>query len=263
VKISIVTISFNQRIYLSQAIESVLLQGFRELEYIVVDPGSSDGSRDLIRSYSYGISQMIFEPDRGPSDGLNKGFSRASGEVFGFVNADDALAPASLQRVADFFQQHPDCDLIFGNGYVIDERGRQLYHVRARDFTVGRYLHGGARFLQQSTFFRRTAFDRAGGFNVSNHTCWDGELFVRMVKSGAAVEYIDADLAAFRLHPASISGSRKNQKAYQIECHRIFRDLQERDWSAKDELLRFAYRAEGVLNGGGRRRFATFWRGNR
>lgn len=248
VKISIVTLSFNQRAYLPEAIESVVGQGYSDLEYIVVDPGSSDNSRETIQNYSTAISQMIFEPDRGPSDGLNKGFSRATGEVLGFLNADDVLLPGSLQQVADFFALHPNCDLVFGNGFIIDGEGQRLRHVRARDFTVRRYLFGGTRFLQQSTFFRRAAFNRTAGFNLANRTCWDGELFVTMVKLGAAVGYIDADLAAFRIHSTSISGSGRLVTAYRDDCRRIFQEVMGRSRRFDDECWRLGYRIEGLLS---------------
>jgi glycosyltransferase involved in cell wall biosynthesis len=247
VKISIVTLSFNQRAYLQEAIESLLRQGYPELEYIVVDPGSTDGSRELIQSYSGRISQVIFEGDRGAADGLNKGFARATGDVFGFLNADDLLRPGSLQRVADFFEQHPECDLGFGNGHIIDGEGRMVRHFKARDFTVRRYFYGGAQWLQQSTFFRRDAFLRSPGFNVENRTCWDGELFLNMVNRGATVGYIDADLSGFRIHKDSISGSNRMWEDYRKDSLRIFRQLLGRDWRTTDEFWRFLYRGEGFL----------------
>ena len=92
-RISIVTLSYNQRTFLREAIDSVLQQDHPDLEYIVVDPGSTDGSREFIRSYGEQVAQVVFEPDQGAADGLNKGFSRATGEVFGFLNADDYLLP--------------------------------------------------------------------------------------------------------------------------------------------------------------------------
>lgn len=246
-RISIVTLSYNQRAFLREAIDSVLQQDHPDLEYIVVDPGSRDGSRELIRSYGEGIFQVVFEADRGAADGLNKGFDRATGEVFGFLNADDFLLPGALRRVAEFFQSHPQCDMVLGNGYVVDAHRRNLRHVRARDFTVRRFLYGGMRWLQQSTFFRREAFMRSPGFNTENRTCWDGELLVSMAQMGATVGYIDADLAAFRLHNTSISGTGRLVDAYIEDCRRIFRQIRGRDWRVTDDLLRFFYRTESLL----------------
>lgn len=247
-KISIVTISFNQAEFIERTMLSVLEQDYPNVEYIVVDPGSKDGSRDIIERYRSRLSKVILRPDAGPADGLNNGFAEASGDVFGFLNADDVLLPGSLRRVADFFDQHPDCDLLLGNGNVIDGHENVIRHVTTRRFSVRRYLHDGVRFIQQSTFFRREAFKKLGGFNVSNRTCWDGELFVGMMKEGAVVQYIDADLASFRIHPASISGSGRVLEAYRKDCKRIFQDIEKRKWSLGDEFWRLAYRTEGAFS---------------
>ena len=250
-RISIVTLSYNQGAFLREAIDSVLQQGHPDLEYIVVDPGSKDGSRELIESYGDAISHRVFEPDRGAADGLNKGFARATGEVFAFLNADDFLLPGALRRIHEFFQSHPQCDLAMGNGYIVDVHGRNLRHVTASGFTVRRYLHAGSRWLQQSTFFRRDAFLRSPGFNPENHTCWDGELFVFMVQMGAVIGYIGADLAGFRIHSTSFTGSGRGRVACKEDFKRIFRQIRGRDWRGTDELLRFLYRSEGLLLRGG------------
>jgi glycosyltransferase involved in cell wall biosynthesis len=242
VKISIVTLSFNQRAYLKEAVDSVLSQGYPDLEYIVVDPGSTDGSRELLESYGSRIAHTIFEPDRGAADGLNKGFACATGQVFGFLNADDVLFPGSLEHVANFFKTHPDCDMAMGNGYKIDGRGQKTRHFVARDFSVRRFFYGGTQWLQQATFFRAGVFRRSPGFNLENRTCWDGELFVQI-----------ADLGGFRIHEASISGSGRMNEQYQRDCRRIFRQLRGHEWKATDELLRLLYRAEGVMKSLGAR----------
>lgn len=246
-RISIVTLSFNQRAFLQEALDSVLSQGYRDLEYIIVDPGSTDGSRELIQSYSDRMAQIIFEPDRGAADGLNKGFSRATGQVFGFLNADDVLMPRSLHLVADFFEKHPECDLALGDGYKIDSAGRMGRHYKARGFTVKRFFYGGSQWLQQSVFFRAKTYLRSPKFNVENRTCWDGELFVNIANQGANIGYIQGDLAGFRIYDASISGSGRMQKQYQADCRRIFRQIRGHDWTVADEALRFLYRAEGIL----------------
>ena len=246
-RISIVTLSYNQRDYLRDAIESILQQDYPDLEYIIVDPGSTDGSRELLQSYGDKITHLIFESDQGAADGLNKGFSRATGEVFGFLNADDFLLPGALRLVGEFFRSHPRCDMVFGNGYVVDAHGRNMRQVRARDFTVRRYLYGGTQWLQQSTFFRRETFLLSPRFNTENRTSWDGELFVSMAQMGATVGYIDEDLSAFRIHGASISGTGRLLDAYREDCRRIFRQIRAREWRVTDDLLRLLYRIEGLL----------------
>jgi glycosyltransferase involved in cell wall biosynthesis len=244
-KISIVTVSFNQARYLGEAMDSVLEQRYPELEYIVVDPGSTDGSRELIDARAELVTHRVYEPDRGAADGLNKGFAHATGEVFGFLNADDLLYPGSLQAVAEHFERHPECDIVFGDGDKVDQDGRRLKHFHAANFTVGRYCYGGAVWLQQSTFFRERVFRKSAGFNVSNRTCWDGELFVTMVRQGARVGYLPRALAGFRIHPESISGSGRLTQLYLEDCRRIFRDLYGRDWNRADAVRGFGYRAAG------------------
>jgi hypothetical protein len=119
--------------------------------------------------------------------------------------------------------------------------------VRARDFTVRRYLYGGTQWLQQSTFFRREAFLLSPRFNTENRTSWDGELFVCLAQMGATVGYINADLAAFRIHGGSISGTGRLEDAYREDCRRIFRQIRGREWRVTDDLLRQLYRVEGLL----------------
>ena len=247
-KISIVTLSFNQRAYLQEAIDSVLSQHYPDLEYIVVDPGSKDGSRELIESYGDQIAATIFEPDRGAADGLNKGFAIATGEVFGFLNADDLLFPGSLVRIAEFFECHPDCDVAMGDGYTINGSGQKIRHYRARSFTPNHYFYGGTRWLQQSTFLRAEAYHRSPGFNLENRTCWDGELFVKMASQGAVIRYIHADIGGFRIHEASISGSGRLHEQFQRDSRRVFREITGHEWRAADELLCYLYRAFGLLN---------------
>jgi glycosyltransferase involved in cell wall biosynthesis len=247
VKISIVTLSFNQRAYLEEALESVLSQAYPDLEYIVVDPGSTDGSRERILSYGSRIAIKIFEPDRGAAEGLNKGFGNATGDVFGFLNADDILFPGSLNRVAEFFRNHPECDMVMGNGYKIDGQGNRTRHYVARNFSVRRFFYGGTQWLQQSTFFKASIFDRSQGFNIANRTSWDGELFLKIAGLGAKIGYIDADLGGFRIHDESISGSGRLNNQYLEDRRRMFRQLTGREWQMSDEILSFFFRMEGFL----------------
>jgi glycosyltransferase involved in cell wall biosynthesis len=112
--LSIVTISFNQAKYLERTIHSVLGQNYPNIEYIVVDAGSTDGSREIVLRYRSRIDQLIFEPDEEPADGLNKGFSRASGEIFGYLNGDDLFLQNAFGIAARTFAAHPQADVVNG-----------------------------------------------------------------------------------------------------------------------------------------------------
>jgi glycosyltransferase involved in cell wall biosynthesis len=246
-KFSIVTISFNQRQYLEEALRSVLTQDYPALEYIVVDPGSTDGSREVIEGCRNQLAEVVFEPDQGAADGLNKGFRHASGEIFGFLNSDDVLLPGAMRSVGHTFAQHPECDIVMGNGFVINADGKRLRRIRAAGFTLDRYFYGGATWLQQSTFFRRAAFESVGGFNVNNRSCWDGELVVDMVRKGAQVKYLNQDLALFRIHAKSITGSRRHSEMMKADSDRMFSLACGRRWTAVDTVRAYLFRIERIL----------------
>jgi glycosyltransferase involved in cell wall biosynthesis len=246
-KFSMVTISFNQRQYLEEALTSVLQQDYPAIEYIVVDPGSTDGSRELIESFRSRLAGVVFEPDQGAAEGLNKGFQHASGDIFGFLNSDDVLLPGTMRGVSQAFEQNPDCDVVMGNGFIVDAHGRRIRRIRAAGFTVDRYFYGGATWLQQATFFRRAAFERVGGFNVNNRSCWDGELLVDMVRQGARIKYLNQDLALFRIHAKSITGSRRHSEMMKADADRMFSLTRGRRWTAMDTLRGYLFRIERIL----------------
>src|ERR1700677_3576800 len=246
-KFSVVTISFNQRTYLEEAITSVLDQDYPEIEYIVVDPGSTDGSRELISGYVSRLSRMVLEPDKGAADGLNKGFAHATGDIFAFLNSDDVLLPGAMRSVACVFGQHPDCDIVMGNGFTVDAQGKRIRRIRAGGFTLERYFYGGATWLQQATFFRRDAYHAVNGFNVNNRSCWDGELLVDMIRHGAKVRYLNQDLALFRIHPQSITGSRRHKEMMKADAQRMFSLSSGRRWTVLDALRVYFFRIERIL----------------
>lgn len=236
-RVSIVTISFNQARFLKAAIDSIVSQGYSNLEYVIVDPGSSDGSRNIFKQYGTQISKLILEPDAGPADGLNKGFACATGEILGFVNADDELLPRSLQYVADYFVKHPDVDVLLGCGWIIDEAGGILRHIVPSRLSLSHYAFGRFEFIQQAVFFRRSIFELIGGFNVSNRISWDGELIVDMAIAGARFARSQKELGAFRIYPSSISGSGNYMQNLSIERTRLFHKVMGRDTQWLDTML--------------------------
>lgn len=204
-KISLVTISFNQAAYLEQALRSVLDQDYPDVEYIVVDPGSTDGSRAIIENYRGRISHILFEPDSGPADGLNKGFARAGGDIFGYLNSDDLLLPGALTKVAGAFANHPEADLVYGHGYVIDKTGKIVRRCRSDRFNLRRAAFGNSIIMQQAAFWRRDAFQAVNGFNIQNRLSWDGEFWIDLAKAEKRFQRMDEYWACFRAHEEGIT----------------------------------------------------------
>lgn len=240
-KISIVTICYNQATFLRECIESVLAQDYPDVEYIVVDPGSTDGSRDIISEYSDGISRTILEPDEGPADGLNKGFRRATGDIYGFLNADDRLLPGALATAARFFRSKPWVDVMSGHGYVIDREGRRVRKFYSDVFSPEALALQACVLFQQGTFFKADAFHAAGGFNADAEACWDAELWIDMYHSGARFARLNEFLGEFRVYPESISGSGDTARIRRESQERRFRKVFGRKRARLDELLRIPY----------------------
>lgn len=231
--ISIVTISYNQIRFLKQALRSVINQRYPNLEYIVVDPGSNDGSRRVIEDHKEHLDHIVFEPDSGPSEGLNNGFARASGEIYGFLNADDFLLPGSLQSVEAAFRRFPNADVIAAHGWLVDIDGNPMRRKHSNRFGAWRYLHRGAHLLQQSTFFRAEAFHKVGGFNKHNKTCWDGELWLDLALKGSHFHIVNDYWSCFRIYEDSISGQVAHEmnswRTYERDRDRMFRRATGRD----------------------------------
>lgn len=235
-KISIVTISYNQAQFLEQAIVSVINQDYSNVEYIVVDPGSTDGSREIIEKYRSKIGRVVYEKDAGAADGLNKGFSYATGDIFGFLNSDDELLPSALSRITAFFKANMKADVVSGCGYFTGSDGTRLRRIVPSKLTPWLYVHGGVTVFQQGTFFRASYFKKVGGFNIENKTCWDGELFLDMGLAGARFATIGDDLAHFRLHEGGITGSGRMEEKYRKDTERLFSKGTGRERNAFDGI---------------------------
>ena len=239
---SIVTISYNQAEFLPRTIESVVTQAGPSIEYIVCDPGSTDGSRAIIDSYGERIARRLYAKDRGPADGLNQGFAVATGRIFGYLNSDDTLLPGALAKVAAYFDARPEVDVVTGHGLVIDRQDRVLRKVWSEPFGRRMVAYGASVQVQPSTFIRAEAFRRSGGFNIANRSTWDGELLVALYQSGATIRVMDAMLSCYRLHATSITNSGSEVSGAAIAHDARFRRLMGRGMRASDFPLGRALR---------------------
>ena len=202
-RVSIVTPSYNQGGFLEETLRSVLLQGYPDLEYIIIDGGSTDDSVDIIRRYTAWLTYWVSEPDRGQSDAINKGFRNGSGSILAWLNADDLHEPGAVSAAARTFSDHPDAVLLYGDCANIDPDGKVFSLSRSRAYDRDRLIRFWPNFIPQPTaFFRRSAFEAAGGLDVSLHFAMDYDLWIRLGALGSAV-YLPRTLARFRVHPSS------------------------------------------------------------
>jgi glycosyltransferase involved in cell wall biosynthesis len=207
-KFSIVTISFNQSRFLQETIDSIRVPPPHELQYVIVDPGSTDGSRERIERNSARFNRIIFEKDQGPADGLNKGFAACDGDIYAYVNSDDTLVPGALDSVARYFERHPETDVLFGAVKMVDVDGKPVLRGRTPDrIDLRRFADGLCYVWNPSTFIRREAFLKTGGFRVENNVHWDGELVVDLALTGARMAYTNEVLGTYRLHQESMTVS--------------------------------------------------------
>ncbi|MGC8800602.1 glycosyltransferase family 2 protein [Chloroflexus sp.] len=200
-RITIVTPSYQQAQYLEEAIRSVLLQGYPNLEYIVMDGGSRDGSVAIIERYAPWLSYWQSQRDGGQSAALADGFARATGEILAWINSDDRLQPGALQRVGRFFAKRPGLAFASGDVNFIDADGR----VTARIFALppnGKLTAqlGVHRWPQQGCFWRRSVYEHVGGVDRSLRFCMDRDLFIRLSIAGPSRRIPGPPLGDFRLH---------------------------------------------------------------
>lgn len=222
-KISVVTPSLNQGRYIEQTIRSVLSQDYPNLEYIVMDGGSTDETANVLNRYRRSL-QWFREPDRGQSDALNKGMGLATGEILGFINADDTYAAGSLSLVGRYFAKHPETDWLSGRCRNIGADGGEIRRSVAayKDFWLRRKqlrLLPVLNFISQpATFWRRRVFESVGPFDENLHYAMDYDYWLRTAKL-YSLDVIDVHLANFRIHPESKAGasaSAQFQAAFEI-----------------------------------------------
>ena len=233
-RVSIVTASLNQAATIERAIRSVLDQAGPPVEYIVIDGGSTDGAREIIERYTSQLSYWISEQDRGQSHALNKGFARATGDMVGWLNADDELAPNALSTVREIFSRG-SCDVLCGACLYLDHQGgRRVARVRPRDLdllTVDDPIH------QPSCFWSRRWHERVGGLNERLHYGMDWDLWLRLARAGARFETTDHVLSVYHVtgtNKTAVGGEQRNRELYGL-----LRQYNQGQWRLLTEL---AYR---------------------
>jgi glycosyltransferase involved in cell wall biosynthesis len=211
-RVTIVTPSYNQGEFIRATIESVLAQDYPELEYIVMDGGSTDQTAAIVAEYGSRLT-WISEKDRGQAHAINKGFAMASGEIVAWVNSDDLLLPGAVQRAVRGFGSAPrGVGGIYGEGYLMDRQGRfKRRFPHTEPFNLWKLMYLSDYILQQSTFFRRTAIAEIGWLDENLHYAMDWDLLIRLGKR-FGLHYIPEYLGALREYPEAktfAGGSRR------------------------------------------------------
>lgn len=201
-RVSIVIPSFNQAKYLELAIRSVLDQDYPDLECIVIDGGSTDESREIIQSYDDRLAYWVSEEDTGQTDAINKGFARASGEVFAWLNSDDLYYPAAIAQAVDYLQSHPEVGMVYGDADFLDETGQVIGRFSASQTDHRRLRRGYVHIPQQASFFPARLWKEVGPLDPSFLFAMDYDLWVR-ISAVAPIRYLSRLWAGFRIHGAA------------------------------------------------------------
>jgi glycosyltransferase involved in cell wall biosynthesis len=197
--VSIVTPSFNQAHYLESTIRSVLDQDYPNIEYIIVDGGSTDDSVEIIRHYSDRLAWWVSEKDLGQTDAINKGFARTKGEILAWLNSDDTYENNAVGEVVAFLRNRPEIGLAYGDANFINETGRIIGHFPAAQTNYKHLRQGYVHIPQQSAFWRANMWRKVGPLDPSFYFAMDYDLWVRLAAL-APVQYTPRLWASFRLH---------------------------------------------------------------
>lgn len=207
-KISVITPSYNQKKFIAKTIDSVLDQNYPDLEYIIMDGGSRDGTVEVLKKYGKRI-KWISKKDRGQSDAINKGFKTAQGDVLCFINSDDYFLPDAFIRVAEYFQKHRGMRWVTGKCLTVDESNNEVRKLITiyKNFFVkylryGKLLHIVNFISQPSTFWKREILDEVGFFDEKLNYSMDYDYWLRIIQK-YKLGFIDANLSCYRVHERS------------------------------------------------------------
>ncbi len=199
-KISIITPSFNQARFLRRTIESVLAQDYPNIEYIIMDGNSTDGSQAIIQEYEDRLAYWESVPDKGQTDAINKGFARATGKYLAWLNSDDVYQPGAIKEAIEYLESNPEAVMVYGDCTFIDAEDRKIGDFPAAQTDLPRLQQGYVHIPQQAAFFRTEIWRIVGPLDPSFYFAMDYDLWVRLAKRGPLVYLTGHQWASFRLH---------------------------------------------------------------
>ncbi|HEY0385530.1 MAG TPA: glycosyltransferase family 2 protein [Pyrinomonadaceae bacterium] len=201
-KLSIVTPSFNQAQFLEETILSVLNQNYEQLEYVIIDGGSTDGSVEIIRRYEKHLAYWVSERDRGQVHAINKGLERVTGDVVAYLNSDDLYLPGAFSAVTRHFAEHPRCEWLCGETLMFGDKDHRTELLKTEVPKSAAHALSWAYLAPQPGMFWRRELVQPG-FDEKWNYVFDHELYVRLLLAGHRCEHLDVPVAAYRLHGTS------------------------------------------------------------
>ncbi len=245
-KITLVTAVYNGEEYLEATIRSIVNQEYPNLEYIVVDDGSTDGTAEIIRKYGRGVSCWFSQANQGLYAALNAGFARSTSEIMGWLNSSDLLHVNGLFTVGSIFRELRDVDWITGRPTKISATGMTVDVLPIPRWSRERFLAGANKYIQQeSTFWRRGLWERAGGrLSTEYRAEGDFELWARFFRH-ARLHSVNALIGGYRLHDHALSSS--NMERYNRNCDEIAaREVERLSGGKREALKAFRWISEAV-----------------
>ncbi len=206
--VTVVTPSFNQGGFIRETIESVLSQDYSSIEYLVIDGASTDDTVSVLKSYADRLF-WVSEPDQGQADAVNKGFRKAKGEIFGWLNSDDTYLPGAIRKVVEFFQSNPDISMVYGEAYTVDAQGKIIEPYLTEEFDYQR-LAETCFICQPTVFIRRHVFEEIGPLDINLHYCLDYEYWMKVGKR-FRIGHMPEFLATLRLHSAAKTVAKRKE----------------------------------------------------
>lgn len=203
-RITVVTPSYNQAEFLEETIRSVLLQGYPNLEYIIMDGGSTDGSVEIIQKYAPWLAYWVSEKDAGQADAINKGWNRATGDAITWLNSDDVLMPGCLETTISVLYSTPSVDFVYGDVYATDADSKILYRVQGKPFKPADILVRAYNPIPQQGFLmKRTLLETVGWLDPEMQFCMDFDYWSRLALHNIRATYVNKVLAHFRQHASA------------------------------------------------------------
>jgi glycosyltransferase involved in cell wall biosynthesis len=220
--ISVVTPSYGYGHFIEWTIRSVLMQRYPKLELIVMDGGSRDSTVEVIQKYRSELKHAESKKDRGQADAVVRGFKHSTGEIMAYLNSDDMLAPGALEFVAQYFQDHPEVDMVYSHRVIVDDDNKVTGHWILPEHSDW-YMQRWDYIPQETCFWRRSIYEKVGGIDRTFKFALDFDLFVRFMRAGARIQRVDRFLGAFRVHNVSKTSSELQEGTVHPEVARVWR----------------------------------------